>query len=312
MQRLILVPLLVLGLLLGGCGFIGNSSGGEWVSVHPTSSPATTPDSTPVQDSVLSADAVLARIESGDPVIIVDVRTAQEYAQGHISGALLIPNEDISDAQPALLPVLNSEILVYCRSGNRSAQAVQKLKDIGYTNVYDFGGIQSWPYETEEGAFELPEKSGSLSSFSAFDLNGVMRDESIFEDYDLTMINIWGTYCGPCLSEMPELGELAADYAGRGVQIIGIPFDVIPNSSGSYSGDIIETAQYLVQETGAAYTHLLPSDDLVSAVLIAVSAVPETVFVNSKGELVGKSYIGARSGQEWAQIIEATLGEVTK
>lgn len=88
------------------------------------------------------------RIDSGDPVIILDVRTLEEYNQSHIPDAILIPNETIGTELPEELPDLDAEILVYCRSGNRSAQAANKLIDMGYTRVFDFGGINTWPYET--------------------------------------------------------------------------------------------------------------------------------------------------------------------
>jgi len=86
-------------------------------------------------------------MDSGDEIIILDVRTKEEYDAGHIKGAILVPNESIIDEQPELLPDLDAEILVYCRSGNRSAQAAKKLLAIGYTNVVDFGGIIDWPYD---------------------------------------------------------------------------------------------------------------------------------------------------------------------
>lgn len=76
--------------------------------------------------------------------VIVDVRTQEEYDQGHIPGAISIPNETINDKKLAELKNLDQMILVYCRSGNRSRQAAKKLADIGYTNVIDFGGIISW------------------------------------------------------------------------------------------------------------------------------------------------------------------------
>lgn len=79
-------------------------------------------------------------------VVIVDVRTQEEYEVGHIENSLLIPNESIVD-NPQELDDLDATILVYCRSGNRSAQAAKKLVELGYTQVYDFGGIIDWPFE---------------------------------------------------------------------------------------------------------------------------------------------------------------------
>jgi len=86
-------------------------------------------------------------IEAGN-VILVDVRTQEEYNEKHIDGAILIPNETITDSQPAELPDKDADILVYCRSGKRSSEAAKKLADMGYTNVYNMlGGINEWPYE---------------------------------------------------------------------------------------------------------------------------------------------------------------------
>lgn len=99
----------------------------------------------------LSVQEAKALMDSGDTITIVDVRTQEEYETGHIPGALLIPNETISDQQPELLPDQSAVILVYCRSGNRSRQASGKLAAMGYTGVYDFGGIIDWPYETISG-----------------------------------------------------------------------------------------------------------------------------------------------------------------
>lgn len=99
----------------------------------------------------ITAEEALARIEGEEEVLVVDVRTRAEYDERHIEGAILVPNETIGDEMPALLPDLDAHILLYCRSGNRSAQAAKKLIALGYTQVYDFGGIIDWPYETVSG-----------------------------------------------------------------------------------------------------------------------------------------------------------------
>lgn len=101
----------------------------------------------------ITAEEAKKMIDEGG-VIVVDVRRADEYAQKHIPGAVLVPNEDIGEEQPELLPDKDAVLLVHCRTGIRSKQASDKLVELGYTNVYDFGGIEDWPYETESGAFE--------------------------------------------------------------------------------------------------------------------------------------------------------------
>ena len=95
----------------------------------------------------LTAEEAKARLDEDDSIILLDVRTQEEFDEGHIPGAVCLPSEDISADLP--LPFdKDAEILVYCRSGRRSAEAAEKLADMGYENVADFGGIIDWPYET--------------------------------------------------------------------------------------------------------------------------------------------------------------------
>lgn len=90
-------------------------------------------------------------LEKNPQVVLVDVRTPEEYAEKHIPNARLIPNETIKGEVPGLAK--DAVILLYCRTGHRSQQAANKLLDAGYQHVYDMeGGITKWPYETEAGA----------------------------------------------------------------------------------------------------------------------------------------------------------------
>ena len=84
-------------------------------------------------------------------VTVVDVRSAAEYAMGHVPEAALVPLDTLAAHAKTALPDLDATLLVYCRSGNRSGTAAKMLKDLGYTKVYDFGGIMDWPYEVETG-----------------------------------------------------------------------------------------------------------------------------------------------------------------
>ncbi len=86
-------------------------------------------------------------MQRDDGHVIVDVRRQDEYDSGHIPGAILIPNESIVSSPPEALPDLDQIILIYCRSGNRSKQAAEKLAAMGYTNIYEFGGINTWTGE---------------------------------------------------------------------------------------------------------------------------------------------------------------------
>ena len=92
----------------------------------------------------ISMDAAVTMMQEESGYIILDVRTPEEFADGYIPEAINIPNEKIGTEEIAELPDKEQLILVYCRSGNRSKQASQKLADLGYTNVVEFGGIRNW------------------------------------------------------------------------------------------------------------------------------------------------------------------------
>jgi len=99
----------------------------------------------------VSMDEAIAMMEEKNDYIILDVRTPEEFAEKHIPDAINIPNETIGTEEIPELPDKEQLILVYCRSGNRSKQASEKLVRLGYTNIVEFGGINDWPGETVSG-----------------------------------------------------------------------------------------------------------------------------------------------------------------
>lgn len=143
-----------------------------------------------------------------------------------------------------------------------------------------------------------------FSDFTANDLDGNTVDQTVFSQSKLTMINIWGTFCGPCINEMPELGELNRELPD--VQVIGIIIDAVDANLQPLEKEMAD-AHSIISQTGADYLHLLPSPDLINAYLYNVQAVPETIFVDANGNQVGESYLGARSKAQWLQIIDGLL-----
>ena len=136
MRRIFLFSGLVvfLALLLGGCGAAGDKP----KAAEDTSAKAAY--------HKISAEEAYEMMTS-QQVVVVDVRTREEYDGGHIENAVLVPNESIGSEMPEALPDKEATLLVYCRSGRRSKEAAQKLLALGYQNVYDFGGVIDWPYE---------------------------------------------------------------------------------------------------------------------------------------------------------------------
>jgi len=116
------------------------------------SADATTPESqVEIQPTYqkISPEAAKSILDSSDPYILLDVRSQEEYEQAHITTATLLPHDEIVTRAAIDLPDKSTPILVYCYSGGRSAIAAQILTSLGYSTVYDLGGILDWPYETE-------------------------------------------------------------------------------------------------------------------------------------------------------------------
>ena len=126
----------------------------------------------------------------------------------------------------------------------------------------------------------------SMPEFSTVDLQGNTVTEEIFSNADLTVVNLWATYCNPCINELPELGEWAKEMPDQ-VQIIGIVVD-----AGSGDSDEFALAAQIVEKTGAGYPHLAAAgqfDDIFAELI----GVPTTIFVDKEGNIVGDPIIGA-------------------
>lgn len=165
------------------------------------------------------------------------------------------------------------------------------------------------PSGTEESeTAENSKEWGVLERFSAVDLEGNEVTQELLADYDLTLVNVWATYCGPCLQEMPALGELAGEYESKGVNVIGIVSDALA-SDGTIDEEQAKLARELAEETKAGYVHLLPTQDFYS-LLGQIYVVPTTFFVDSEGHQVGDTYMQAMTKEELTELIERYLAEV--
>ena len=98
----------------------------------------------------ITAEEAKEIMDTEEGYIILDVRTQEEYDEGHIPGAIVISHEEIEEKAEGMLPDKNQLLLVYCRSGRRSKIAAEALVELGYTNIKEFGGIIDWPYEVEK------------------------------------------------------------------------------------------------------------------------------------------------------------------
>lgn len=146
-------------------------------------------------------------------------------------------------------------------------------------------GITFQPVVLEEG--EITVVPNAFPAFTTQDLNGNTVTNEIFLGKTLTVVNIWGTFCTPCINEMPELAEWAASMP-EGVQLIGLVCDL--NSPDQ--ADVLETAQMICEATGVKYTNLIASADFAEF-LTGIVGVPTTIFVDGNGAIVGDPIVGA-------------------
>lgn len=167
------------------------------------------------------------------------------------------------------------------------------------------GGTEGSPAQEAENTLS-PENEDGLSSitFEALDMEGNTVSAGIFAETKLTMVNVWATYCNPCLREMPGLGELAGEYAPEEFRIVGVISDVMEGADQKS----IDLAASLIEETGADYPHLLLNESLYYALLTDVTAVPTTFFIDENGEILD-TVVGSMEKSAWEERINALLEE---
>lgn len=145
----------------------------------------------------------------------------------------------------------------------------------------------------------------SVGSFTTEDINGEEYTEAAFQEADLTMVNVFATWCGPCVNEIPYLAELDEKMKDKGVQVIGVVMDAVKGTEKDEEG--IKKAQILAEKTKAEYPFLLPDSGYMNGRLAYVQAFPETFFVDKNGNIVGETYSGSRSLEEWEEIVNTEL-----
>lgn len=158
-------------------------------------------------------------------------------------------------------------------------------------------------------AFSTPREKftgSSVGEFTTQDVFGNAYTQEMFQDYDLTLVNIFTTWCSPCVAEIPELEELRKNMADRGVNVVGVVLDVL-NDKGEIDQDSLERAKLLAEKTGASYPFLLPDSTYMNGRLIGIEAFPETFFVDKNGCIVGGTYSGSGSLEDWTEVVEQEL-----
>ena len=150
------------------------------------------------------------------------------------------------------------------------------------------------------------KNNSAAYSFASQDLDGNKISSELFADNKITMINIWGTFCGPCIREMPSLAKLSEENKSKGVEIIGIPIDIV-DDWGKLDANAKSDAMMIIKQTGVKYKNVVPTIEMFQTFLKGIQAVPTTIFVDKNGKQIGQAYLGARSQKDWQKIIDKLL-----
>ena len=193
-----------------------------------------------------------------------------------------------------VLPVLSG-----CTSKEKTSDVQEGT---GAKNGQESPGDES----SNSGGQEAGTENESLGDFTMQDINGEIYTQEMFVDHELTMVNVFTTWCTPCIREIPDLMELQKEMADQGVQIVGIVLDAA-GRQGKTDQEAVEKAKLLAEETEAVYPFLIPDESLLNGRLAGISAVPETFFVDKEGNITGETYSGSRSFEDWKSIVEKEL-----
>lgn len=150
----------------------------------------------------------------------------------------------------------------------------------------------------------------TVGDFSTTDVFGNEYTQAVFAQYDLTLVNVFATWCSPCVNEMPELEELRAHYEAQGVRlgVIGMVMDV--ETATGRDEDALELAQILHERSKVGFPFLIPDEGKMNGRLVGVESYPESFFVNANGNIVSDAIIGANDFEGWKKLTDEMLGGV--
>ena len=145
-----------------------------------------------------------------------------------------------------------------------------------------------------------------IGAFSTVNLEGSQVDASVFASSKLTLVNVWATFCPPCIAEIPDLAKL--DQEIEGFQVLGVLADAGTNDA--IDPNNLQLGKKILSDSGAAYASILPDDVINETLMSAVYAVPTSFFVDQNGQKVGGDIVGSQSYEGWKAEIEKKLSEI--
>ena len=203
----------------------------------------------------------------------------------------------------------------YYLSTNKDADA-DLLKDVEgievtLTEMTPFQMLSAFDQPQDTSDSTEAAEGTNVGKFETTGVDGKTYTQDIFSKYDLTMVNIFTTWCSPCVNEIPDLEKLYQEMKDKGVGVVGVTLDTV-GSDGKQDEEAVKKAQVLQEKTKASYPFLIPDSGMMNGRLNGISAFPETFFVDKNGNIVGETYSGSHSLDEWKEIVEKELENVTE
>lgn len=197
---------------------------------------------------------------------------------------------------------------IYYLSTSPDADAALK-KELEQTSV-TLTPMQEIDFSVGKTAFsEARIDTSHIGAFKTSDINGNTYTKDIFKNYDLTLVNVFTTWCGPCVEEMPELEKFKKEMKKKGINVIGIVYDTLLGN-GQIDQGAIETAKLLQKRANLTFPLLLPDETEMNGRLKGIDSYPESFFVDRNGNIVGDKYMGTHSFEEWKEIAEKELAKL--
>lgn len=149
----------------------------------------------------------------------------------------------------------------------------------------------------------------TVGEFTTQDINGNAVTQDIFKEHKLTLVNAMGTWCTPCVQEIPDLQKLYENLQAKGVGVVSIVTDTL-GADNQVDQSALETAKKLVEQSGAAYPFLVPDTGWLNGRLANMETFPESFFVDENGNIVGETYFGSHDLADWTSIVEQELANL--
>ncbi len=151
----------------------------------------------------------------------------------------------------------------------------------------------------------------NIGKFNTEDIFGNSYSEDIFAEYDLTLVNVFTTWCSPCVKEIPELEKLRKQYENEGIKLGIVAVVLDSKTQNGIDEYAIESAQTLYEKSGANFPFLIPDEGYMNGRLVGIESVPESFFVDSNGNIVSEAYIGANSLEGWTDIVNSEFDKIS-